>query len=318
MQARWQPPGNDCDPVDPNTPAHPLGAANLPEMGKLRRLLVIPLLFALAFTAACGKDHDSSVVRIGVNDLALPHWDVFKRKAAEAGITVEFVSFSDYNQPNPALSQGQVDLNKFQHVRYLANYNARNNDTLVPIGATEVFPLALYSKKYKSVTALPQGGEITLSNNPANQVRPLLSLAAAGLIVLKNGATWDSKLEDVDKSASKIRLTPIDPTLTAQSLDSVDAAFVDDTFAIPAGLTKNEIIYEDDPNRPDLKQYINIFAARAADKDNPKYLQLTKIYHDPEVESAIKQESGYRGTFKTNDQADLQATATELEARFRK
>ncbi|WP_067717549.1 MetQ/NlpA family ABC transporter substrate-binding protein [Nocardia yamanashiensis] len=287
-------------------------------MRKMRRLLVIPLLLALFTAAACGKDHPADVVRIGVNDLALPHWDVYKRKAAEAGITVEFTNFTDYNQPNPALSQGRVDLNKFQHVRYLANYNARNNDTLVPIGATEIFALTLYSKKHKAVADIPQGSEITLSNNPANQVRPLLSLAAAGLITLKGGASWDSKLEDVDKSASKVRLTPIDPTLTAQSLESVDAAFVDDTFAIPAGLTKKETIYTDDPNRADLKQYINIFAARAADKDNPTYLKLAQLYHDPEVEAAIRAEAGYDGIFKTNTPADLQATATELEAKFRK
>ncbi|WP_040815935.1 MetQ/NlpA family ABC transporter substrate-binding protein, partial [Nocardia concava] len=231
---------------------------------------------------------------------------------------VEFTNFTDYNQPNPALSQGRVDINKFQHIRYLANYNARNNDTLVPIGATEIYPLGLYSKKHKTVGEIPQGGEITLSNNPANQVRPLLNLAAAGLIVLRNGGSWDSKLEDVDKSASKVRLTTIDPTLTAASLDSVDAAYVDDTWARQAGLTNDQIIYTDDPNRPDLKQYINIFAARAADKDNPKYLRLTEIYHDPEVEAAIKAEAGFQGIFKTNTAADLQATATDLETKFRK
>ncbi|MGW4124391.1 MetQ/NlpA family ABC transporter substrate-binding protein [Nocardia sp. NPDC004711] len=286
-------------------------------MRKFRRFLVIPVLFTLALTAACGTEHHGDVVRIGVNDLSQPHWDVFKKKASDAGITVEFTNFTDYNQPNPALSQSRIDLNKFQHIRYLANYNARNNDTLVPIGATEIYPLGLYSKKHRSVSEIPQGGEITLSNNPANQVRPLLNLAAAGLIVLKNGGSWDSKLEDVDKSASKIRLTTIDPTLTAASLDSVDAAYVDDTWARQAGLTNDQIIYTDDPNRPDLKQYINIFAARAADKDNPKYLQLTQIYHDPEVEAAIKAEAGFQGIFKTNTAADLQATATDLEAKFR-
>ncbi len=282
-------------------------------------MLAIPLLLALtAGGVACGKEHSGDTVRIGVNDLALPHWEVFKKKAAEQGITVAFTNFSDYNQPNPALSQGQIDLNKFQHVRYLANYNVRNNDTLVPIGATEIFPLTLYSKKHKSVADIPKGGQITLSNNPANQVRPLLSLAAAGLIVLKGGATWDSKIEDVDTAASKVKLTPIDPTLTAPSLDSADAAFVDDTFARPAGLGKDQTIYTDDPERPDLKQYINVFAARAADKDNPKYLKLVQLYHDPEVEAAIRAEKGFDGNFKTNSPDDLQATLKELEGKFRK
>ncbi|MFX0576444.1 MetQ/NlpA family ABC transporter substrate-binding protein [Nocardia nepalensis] len=288
-------------------------------MRLLRRVLMIPLLLALAAGGgACGREHQDDIVRIGVNDISLPHWDVYKKKAAEAGIAVEFVNFTDYNQPNPALAQKRIDLNKFQHVRYLANYNVRNNDTLVPIGATEIYPLTLYSRKHKSVAEIPKGGQITLSNNPANQVRPLLGLAAAGLIVLKGGASWDSKIEDVDTDASKVRLKTIDPTLTAQSLDSVDAAFVDDTFARPAGLTKNETIFTDDPERPELKQYINIFAARAEDKDNPKLLALVRLYHDPEVEAAVRAEAGFQGVFKTNDAADLRATLAELETKFRK
>ncbi|MEU8899658.1 MetQ/NlpA family ABC transporter substrate-binding protein [Nocardia sp. NPDC048505] len=281
-------------------------------------MLLIPLLFALLAAVSCGREHNADVVRIGVNDIQLPHWEVFKQKAAEQGIAVEFVNFTDYNQPNPALAQRRIDLNKFQHVRYLANYNVRNNDTLVPVGATEIFPLTLYSRKHKAVGDIPQGGQITLSNNPANQVRPLLSLSAAGLIVLKGGASWDSKIEDVDTAASKVTLKAIDPTLTAQSLESVDAAFVDDTFARPAGLTQQETIYTDDPERPDLKQYINIFAARAADKDNPRLLALAQLYHHPEVAAAVRAETGYQGTFKNNDPADLQATLRELEAKFRR
>ncbi len=288
-------------------------------MRLLRRLLVIPLLLALAAGGiACGREQHDDVVRIGVNDISLPHWDVYKKKAAEQGIAVEFVNFTDYNQPNPALAQRRIDLNKFQHVRYLANYNVRNNDTLVPIGATEIYPLTLYSRKHKSVAEIPNGGQITLSNNPANQVRPLLGLAAAGLIVLKGGASWDSKIEDVDTAASRVTLKTIDPTLTAPSLESVDAAFVDDTFARLAGLTRNETIFTDDPERPELKQYINVFAARAEDKGNPKLLALVKLFHDPEVEAALRAEAGYEGIFKMNDAADLQATLAELETRFRK
>ncbi|MGW4768548.1 MetQ/NlpA family ABC transporter substrate-binding protein [Nocardia sp. NPDC004278] len=117
----------------------------------------------------------------------------------------------------------------------------------MPIGATEIFPLTLYSRKRKSVAEIPKGGQITLSNNPANQVRPLLDLAAAGLIVLKD-----------------------------------------------------------------------VFAARAEDKDNPRLLALAQLYHDPEVEAAVRAESGYQGIFKTNDPAELQATLAELQTKFRK
>ncbi|MBF6176653.1 MetQ/NlpA family ABC transporter substrate-binding protein [Nocardia blacklockiae] len=288
-------------------------------MRVLRRFPAIAALFLLAAVlTACGGQHRPDVVRIGVNDLALPHWDVLREKAAAQGITVEYVNFTDYNQPNPALAQGRIDLNKFQHIRYLANYNARNDDSLVPIGATEIYPLTLYSKKHRSVGDIPPGGQITLSNNPANQVRPLLGLSAAGLIVLKGGASWDSKLEDVDTAASKVRLTTIDPTLTAQSLDSVDAAFVDDTFARQAGLGRDQVIFTDDPQRPELRQYVNVFAARAADKDDPRLLAVARLYHDPEVEAAVRAEAGFDGIFRTDDRAELEAALHELEAKFRK
>lgn len=51
---------------------------------------------------------------------------------------MEFVNFSDYNQPNPVLSQGRIDLSKFQHVRYLANYNVADNDDSTPAVAAAI------------------------------------------------------------------------------------------------------------------------------------------------------------------------------------
>ena len=47
--------------------------------------------------------------------------------------------------------------------------------------------------------------------------------------------------------------------------------------------------------------------------DNPTYVKLAALYHDPEVEAAARQDLGGDGVFKTNDAADLQATTAELE-----
>ena len=48
------------------------------------------------------------------------------------------VNFADYSQPNPALAQGQTDLNLFQHLQFLASYNVAAEQTLTPIGSTVV------------------------------------------------------------------------------------------------------------------------------------------------------------------------------------
>jgi D-methionine transport system substrate-binding protein len=282
------------------------------------------LLPALALTAACAAPGSApsggsatgatgEVVKIGVADGSENYWKVYKDKAAVQGITVEFVNFTDYNQPNPALSQNQLQLNEFQHLQYLANYNVKNNDTLTPIGATAVYPLPLYSTKHTSVDQIPQGGQVAIPNDPTNQARALLVLEAAKLITITGGGTSVSTPNPIDTAASKVTVVPVDAAQTAANLASVDAAIVNNNYATAANLGADKVIFKDDPNSDSSKPYINAFVSRAADKDNPTYLKLAALYHDPEVEAAARKDLGDSGVFKTNDGADLQATTTELE-----
>jgi D-methionine transport system substrate-binding protein len=287
-------------------------------------LLLVPLLLAGACaapgTAPSGGSGNGGgqTVSIGVADASENYWNVYKSKAAAQGITVNLVNFTDYNQPNPALSQGQLQLNEFQHLLYLANYDVKNNDTLVPIGATAVYPLPLYSTTHTSLDQIPQGGKVAIPNDPTNQARALLVLQAAKLISLKGGGSSLSTPNDVDTAASKVIVLPVDAAQTAANLGGVDAAVVNNNYATAANLRDDQILYAEDPNSEAAKPYINAFVARAADKDNPTYQKLAQLYHDPEVVDAVRKDLGTSGVLKTNDAADLQATTTQLEDTIRK
>ncbi len=286
----------------------------------VKRLVAGVAVLLVALTSACssgsatpaaGDSASSKPVKIGVADGAEPYWQVYKQKAKDEGIDVEFVNFGDYNQPNPALSQGQLDLNEFQHLQYLAQYNVENNDTLTPIGATAVYPLPLYSSKHKSPEEIPADGKVAIPNDPTNQARALLVLQSAGLITLKDGGTSLSTPAEI--TDAKVTVVPIDASQTAQNLPSVEAAVENNNYATAAKLTKDNIIYADDVNADQYKPYINAFVSRAADKDNPTYRKLADLYHDPEVEAAIRKDLGDDGVFKTNTPEDLQATLTEIQ-----
>ncbi|MEJ3656265.1 MetQ/NlpA family ABC transporter substrate-binding protein [Actinomycetes bacterium KLBMP 9759] len=293
---------------------------------RMRSLLA--LLPALALAVACaapgstpsggGDGAAGTVVKIGVADGTENYWTVYKEKAKAAGITVELVNFTDYNQPNPALSQDQLQLNQFQHLQYLANYNVKNNDTLVPIGATAVYPLPLYSTKHTSVDAIPQGGQVVIPNDPTNQARALLVLQAAKLVTLKGGGTSLSTPAEIDTAASKVTVVPVDAAQTAANLPSVDAAIVNNNYATAANLGADKVIFKDDPNSDSSKPYINTFVSRAADKDNPTYRKLVEIYHDPEVLAAARKDLGDGGVFKDNDAADLQATTLQIQEQIKR
>ena len=119
----------------------------------LAALAALPLIAGLAACAApaAGETAGDDVVKIGVVGKSDPQWPAFEEAAADAGITIELVDFADYTQPNPALTEGELDLNQFQHIVYLADYNVSADEDLTPIGATAIYPLGLYSTKYLSL-----------------------------------------------------------------------------------------------------------------------------------------------------------------------
>ncbi|GAC68197.1 MetQ/NlpA family ABC transporter substrate-binding protein [Gordonia soli] len=286
-------------------------------MRRSRLSILVVLVALIGMLTACGSSGDSSTVRIGVADASENYWNVFKQKASADGIDVELVNFTDYNQPNPALAESELDLNEFQHLLYLATYNAKNNQNLVPIGATAVYPLPLYSTKHKSVGDIPQGGQVVVPNDPTNLARALLVLEQAKLITLKTPGSAFSTVADIDTGASKVKVVAVDAGQTAANLDSADAAIVNNNYATSAKLTADQVIASDDPNSDGSKPYINAFVARDADKNNETYLKLAKIYHDPEVEKAVKESLGDSGVLKTNSAADLQKTTKDLEAQVK-
>lgn len=74
-----------------------------------------------------------------------------KDRLKKENIHLEYVKFTDYNQPNAALADGSIDLNSFQHQFFLDNYNEEHGTDLVSIGNTVNAPLGIYSNTLKDV-----------------------------------------------------------------------------------------------------------------------------------------------------------------------
>ncbi|MEN0024023.1 MAG: MetQ/NlpA family ABC transporter substrate-binding protein [Microbacterium sp.] len=263
-------------------------------------LAAVPLFVALSGCATASSDAGSGgdsgsdeTVKIGVVGKGDPQWAPFVEAAAEEGITVELVDFGSYEQPNPALSEGEIDLNQFQHIVYLANYNVSSGSDLQPIGSTAIYPLGLYSKKYDDVKSIPEGETVAVPDDASNQARALLVLQSAGLVELKSGGTIFSDLADVDTEKSKVKVTALEAALIPTSLPDVAAAIINNDFVEDAGLTFDDAIAQDDPEDPNALPYVNIFAARAEDADNETYLKLVEIFQTNEdVQAGLLESSG--------------------------
>jgi D-methionine transport system substrate-binding protein len=263
-------------------------------------LAAVPLFVALSGCATASSDAGSGgdsgsdeTVKIGVVGKGDPQWAPFVEAAAEEGITVELVDFGSYEQPNPALSEGEIDLNQFQHIVYLANYNVSSGSDLQPIGSTAIYPLGLYSKKYDDVKSIPEGETVAVPDDASNQARALLVLQSAGLVELKSGGTIFSDLADVDTEKSKVKVTALEAALIPTSLPDVAAAIINNDFVEDSGLTFDDAIAQDDPEDPNALPYVNVFAARAEDADNETYLKLVEIFQTNEdVQAGLLESSG--------------------------
>ncbi|MFD7023653.1 MetQ/NlpA family ABC transporter substrate-binding protein [Promicromonospora sukumoe] len=269
---------------------------------------------AVLALSACGAPEESAPaagsaedpVRIGVVNSGDDYWTTFSDLAEEEGITVELVNFSDYQLPNQGLTDGDLDLNQFQHLQFLANYNTATGSDLTPIAATAVYPLGLYSLKHDGVEAIPEGGEIAIPNDDTNQARALLVLQEAGLVTLRDGGSAFSTPADVLEDESKVTVTPVDAAQTALALQDVDASIINNDFVGDADLTAEDAIYSDDPDASAAEPYINVWVARGDDADNEVFQQLVEIYHSPEVEEGVIEASGGTGVIKDNSAAELQ------------
>lgn len=261
-------------------------------------------------------DDDGDVIRIGTTEGSQPHWQILKEKAAEEGIEIEIVNFSEYTLPNPALAEGEIDLNSFQHLLYLADHNVNTGDDLQPIGSTMIVPLPLYSEKYESVEEFVTGDQVAIPHDSTNQARALFVLEGAGLITF-TGDPASPTPDDVDEDASTVVVRPVEASQTAGLIhdDDVAGVITNNNFATDAGFDLQGYVVADDPESPGAQPYINVFAARPGDLENETYLTIVELYHDPEVlESVVESSGGTAVIVEGYDIARLQEVLQDTEA----
>ena len=280
-------------------------------------LAVVPLVFSLA---ACGSSSngngDSKKITIGVvgNETAN---QVLKDEAAKQGITIEYSEFTDYAQPNPAVDAGDNDMNRFQHIAYLANYNVSSGKDLQIVGSTNIYPMAIFSKKHKKVDEIPQGGTIAIPNDSVNEARALLLLKAQNLVTFKSEVHTPTH-NDIDTGKSKVKVTPVDAAQTVVSLDSVDAAVINNTFLADAGLNPSDALAQDDPNNPDARRYVNLFVAQKDKVNDETYKKVVEIFHSKTVQDAVKEDSKNTAVEVNLSQDELKKALENEEAALKK
>ncbi|WP_146338973.1 MetQ/NlpA family ABC transporter substrate-binding protein [Nesterenkonia sp. NBAIMH1] len=239
-----------------------------------------------------GEEAEDGTVELTVGASPVPHADILQfiddELAEEAGLSIEVQEFDDYNLPNEALDNGDLDANYFQHEPWFDAEVEENGYDIVHFDGVHIEPFALYSSQHDDTAHLPEGSTIALNNDPSNQARGLVLLAEAGLIEIDEDVDAQAlTLNDITENPSSFEFIEADAAALTRTLDDVDAAVINGNNALEADLSPTEdgLLVEDGDDNP----HANFLAVRTEHEDDESVQALQDLLTSDEVRDYIEE-----------------------------
>ncbi|MCL1632693.1 MetQ/NlpA family ABC transporter substrate-binding protein [Sporolactobacillus sp. CPB3-1] len=259
---------------------------------KQSKCLLIGVILIMTFAlSACGNSTSGELSTKGltVGVTGGPHEQIMEQVAKLAkkdGLTIHIKVFNDYNQPNTALDDGDLDASSYETLPFLKAQVKDRGYKITEVFKTVALPMGIYSNKIKDLKDLKNGDKIAIPNDPSSQPRSLTLLEKAGVIKMKPGTQRTGSTRDIISNPKKIKFVSMDPAQITAHLDEVTAAAINSNFAMGSGLTilKDSIYHESLTNN----SYPNYFVVRNENKNDKVVKQIEKYYHSEQIESYIR------------------------------
>lgn len=250
---------------------------------KLFRVFVIVIVGLLA--GCSGKKEKKNTISIVASPV--PHAQMLrhvKPMLKEKGYDLEIIEIMDYNIPNRALAEKEVDANFFQHIPFMDEQIKALGYKIRCFAKIHLEPMAFYSKRYSSLKSIPSGGTITIPNDPTNEYRALVILQKEGLIRLREGVGLQATKTDIVSNPKNLKFREVDAAILPRTLSDADAAAIPTNFALEIDLNPaKDAIAIEDADSP----YANIIAIRDGDQEEEKLMALRDVMLADEMRTFI-------------------------------
>lgn len=250
---------------------------------------------AATTAAASSSAASDNVITVGASPS--PHAEILeaiKPELEAQGYELKVVEYSDYVQPNVALSEGDLDANYFQHLPYLENYNTENGTDLASAGAIHFEPMGLYAGKSSDITNVPDGAKIAVPSDATNEARALLLLQDQGVIKLADGVGLEATANDIVENPHNVELVEVEAAAVPRSLQDVDFGVINGNYALSAGLDTSATLASEGADSEAAQTYANIIAVRSGDENSEKTQALLKALTSDTARKFI--EDTYKGS----------------------
>ena len=261
----------------------------------LRTLAGLGVAAALVLSACSSGSTGSSSSSNGATAITVaaspsPHAKILKyiqdNLAKDAGININIKEFTDYDLPNRALDQGEVDATYHQTVPYLEKAKQQFNYDFTPGKGIHLEPLAIYSSKHKSLDELPEkGGIIGVISDVTNQERALRLLAANGFVEIP--ASGDVNIYTV-KKLKNFDFKEIDGPVLVSNLGETDYSVINGNFAQEGGLapSRDGLAVESPENNPSVN--VLVWKTNVSGDKAEAVKKLDELLHSDQVKKYIE------------------------------
>ena len=261
----------------------------------LRTLAGLGVAAALVLSACSSGSTGSSSSSNGATTITVaaspsPHAKILKyiqdNLAKDAGININIQEFTDYDLPNRALDQGEVDATYHQTVPYLEKAEQQFNYDFTPGKGIHLEPLAIYSSKHKSLDELPEkGGIIGVISDVTTQERALRLLAANGFVEIP--ASGDVNVYTV-KKLKNFDFKEIDGPVLVSNLGETDYSVINGNFAQEGGLapSRDGLAVESPENNPSVN--VLVWKTSVSGDKAEAVKKLDELLHSDQVKKYIE------------------------------
>ncbi|WP_270935575.1 MetQ/NlpA family ABC transporter substrate-binding protein [Falsiroseomonas oryzae] len=257
-----------------------------------RSVLSLPALILPGLAAAQPAELGTAArpVRVGVTQgVHAQTFEKVREVLAREGFVTRGIEFGDFIQPNAALAAGDLDANAYQHLPFLEAQRAQRGYDFVPVGRTVLTLMGVFSRRHRSLDALPAGARIAIPNDPTNGGRALLLLAKAGAFRLRPGVDHRATVADIAENPKRIRIVELEAASIVRALEDVDAAAITGNFAVPAGLNP---LRDALTRETEQSVYTVLVVVRRRDEQAPWARRLAQGYAHPEVRTFVQDTFG--------------------------
>ena len=242
-------------------------------------------------TQTISQKEQKEVIKVGVTGILSQ--DILKfvnnNIAAKEGLEIQVVTFNDWIQPNTALRDKVIDANFFQHRPFMNNASKELNLNLVALNTVYLNTLGLFSKKFKSVSEIPQNATVTIANDVINNDRGLRLLATNNLIKLKENAKQFVTQRDISANPKNLQIKEVEGVQVVRAINDVDFIVSSAQTVALAGIEPNSMGEETAKD----KKYALALVTLQGRENEPKIQKLNKLLVHPNVKDFINKE--YKG-----------------------